>query len=83
MAAVLAGLLSAAGAAVEVSGLDEPLLAPVAEVFDSVDVLEEVLPRLSVMYHPDPLKITPLACSTRRTEPVQVGHVVIGSSEKF
>ena len=54
----------------------------VAVVDDSVGALEAGFARLSVAYHPEPLKITPLACSTRRTEPVHRGQVVIGSSEK-
>lgn len=36
--------------------------------------------RLSVMYQPEPLKITPTGCSTRRVSPPQLGQTRIGSS---
>src|SRR5262245_49648024 len=38
--------------------------------------------RLSVIYQPEPLKTMPTGWKTRRTAPVQAGHVRSGSSLK-
>ena len=49
--------------------------------FDALGVV--VLARLSLTYHPDPLKITPDGYTTRRTLAPQAGQSRIGSSEKL
>ena len=46
-------------------------------------ILASALPlRLSVMYHPEPLKITPAGKIIRRTAPLHLGHSVSGGSLK-
>jgi hypothetical protein len=55
-----------------------PFVGPAGELVASPDVVR----RLSVMYHPDPLKTMPAGNSTRRTAPPHAGHSVTGGSEK-
>jgi len=58
-----------------------------SDLFDSLELLSAALPllpfRLSVLYQPLPLKITPTGCNPRRTEPPHASHVVSGASEKL
>src|SRR4051812_37943559 len=59
------------------------LALPVEDADDEDDSLEEEDEdlRLSVMYHPEPLKITPTGCITRRIGPLpQLRHSVKGSA---
>jgi hypothetical protein len=51
--------------------------------FDEVVVLLDVEPRLSVMYHPLPLKTTPAAWKIFFTGAPHSGHAVTGASENF
>ena len=89
----LAGALVGLG-----SFLDSVFFSPAASDFPSVLVSVDAtlspaglspgvavggLARLSVTYQPEPLKMIPTGCITRRTVPPQVGQTEIGSSVIF
>ena len=59
---------------IRLAGQDPQLVYVVEEPSEPVDL------RLSVMYQPEPLKIMPTGCKTRRTgPPPQFSHTVSGS----
>ena len=56
----------------------EAELAVLFELLDSLELESDL--RLSVLYQPDPFRITPTGKISRRVWPPQVGHTRTGSS---
>jgi hypothetical protein len=84
-------VLDGAGLDAGADAAPSPVLLSLVEVLPSLLALvlsvrvlllsvADVLLRLSVTYQPEPLKMTPTGCNTRRVSPPQFGHTRMGSS---